>query len=289
MTTNEPPPSPALSFNDLLRKGGYDLKKVRLLRHREQRALKGRSVFELWRNDRPDFDRYQAEQALTAHKSFINSTHWASFIVTPQDETMFVGLYRVRYIGPSTADSISPTTGEAWPAGTFHVYEVLPESFLSEFSERLFIDWGDAPRAWLQVASNQEKTITEIRREYKDPAFPGYQKFIANLSHIPSLAPTWIDVLKNARGVYVLTCPRTKELYIGSAYGADGFFGRWMEYAATGHGGNVQLRRREPSDYQVAILEVAGSSHNADDIIAMETVWKQKFQTREPGFGLNSN
>ena len=169
------------------------------------------------------------------------------------------------------------------------MYEVLPEPFLAELSERLFIEWGDGPRAWLQVASNQEKPIIEIRREYRDPAFPGYQKFVANLSRITVLAPTWIDVLRNARGVYVLTCPRTKELYVGSAYGTDGFFGRWMEYVTTGHGGNVQLRSREPIDYQVAILEVAGSSQNSEDIIAMENVWKEKLQTREKGFGLNSN
>lgn len=279
----------ALSFNDLIRKGGYDLKKVCLLRHREQRALRGRSVFELWRTDRPEFDRYQSEQALPAHRSFVKSTHLASFVVTPQRETMFVGLYRANYIGPSTKESVSPTTSEVSPAGALHVYEVLPESFLAEYSERLFIDWGVGPRAWLQLAGNREKPIVEIRREYKDPAFPGYQKFIANLSRVAGLAPTWIDVLKNARGVYVLTCPRTKELYVGSAYGADGFFARWLEYATTGHGGNVQLKSREPSDYQVAILEVAGSSQTSDDIIAMENAWKEKLQTREKGFGLNSN
>ena len=96
-------------------------------------------------------------------------------------------------------------------------------------------------------------------------------------------------MLKAARGIYVLTCPKKKELYIGSAYGADGFYGRWMEYARTGHGGNVQLKSREPSDYQVSILEVAGSAQTSDDVLALESHWKDKLQTRERGFGLNSN
>ena len=58
------------------------------------------------------------------------------------------------------------------------------------------------------------------------------------------------------------------------------------QYALTGHGENVQLKSREPSDYQVAILEVAGTN---SDLGKMESAWKQKFQTREKGFGLNSN
>jgi hypothetical protein len=60
-----------------------------------------------------------------------------------------------------------------------------------------------------------------------------------------------------------------------------------MNYAATGDGGNVRLRSRERSDYQVSILEVAGSAATADDILKMETRWKVKLQTRE--MGLNGN
>ena len=55
----------------------------------------------------------------------------------------------------------------------------------------------------------------------------------------------------------------------------------------TGHGGNVALKSREPSDYQVSILEVAGSNLRIEDIVAMETRWKRKLQSGE--MGLNRN
>jgi len=71
----------------------------------------------------------------------------------------------------------------------------------------------------------------------------------------------------------VLTCPRTKEPYIGSATGADGFHGRWLQYFANHHGGNKGLKSREPSDYQVSILEIAGSAQTHDEILAMEGRW----------------
>jgi len=47
------------------------------------------------------------------------------------------------------------------------------------------------------------------------------------------------------------------------------------------------LKSRDPSDYQVSILEVAGTVATPDDIIQMETLWKSKLQSRE--LGLNKN
>jgi hypothetical protein len=102
-----------------------------------------------------------------------------------------------------------------------------------------------------------------------------------------TLPAGWKAALAAASGVYALTCPKTHELYIGSAYGAGGFFGRWAQYAADGHGGNIQLRSRDRSDYEVSILEVAGSAATVEDVIAMEARWKDKLQTRK--MGLNSN
>jgi hypothetical protein len=93
--------------------------------------------------------------------------------------------------------------------------------------------------------------------------------------------------LAAVRGVYLLTCPRTNEQYVGAAHGGDGFLGRWLGYARSGHGGNVGLKSRDPSDYRVSILEVAASSASVEDILAMEARWKDKLQSRE--MGLNRN
>lgn len=54
-----------------------------------------------------------------------------------------------------------------------------------------------------------------------------------------------------------------------------------------GHGENIGLRSRDPSDYQVSILEVSGSTATIEDIIAAEQLWKAKLQSRE--IGLNRN
>ena len=72
----------------------------------------------------------------------------------------------------------------------------------------------------------------------------------------------------------------------GSATGEEGFYGRWREYYETGHGGNVRLKSREPSDYQIAVLEVAGSEHTTVDILRTEQRWMRKLQSS--AMGLNS-
>ena len=43
-----------------------------------------------------------------------------------------------------------------------------------------------------------------------------------------------------------------------------------MDYFKTGHGGNVGLKSKDPSNYQVSILEVAGSEDDQNMILKKE-------------------
>ncbi|WP_225040622.1 hypothetical protein WGT02_38665 (plasmid) [Rhizobium sp. T1470] len=185
---------------------------------------------------------------------------------------MFVGLYAARLLGPLPADRQHPITGGIEPAGSCNVYEVDRLPSLSEYAGRLWIDWGDSYRSWIQRGDGKAKRLIELRRTLGDPPFPGFAAFIANLSDIESLPATWQAPLSATSGIYLLTCPRTREQYFGMASGVDGFIGRWREYFATGHGGNVGLKSRDPSDYQLSILKrsarprrprTSGSSNDA--------------------------
>jgi GIY-YIG catalytic domain len=113
--------------------------------------------------------------------------------------------------------------------------------------------------------------------------------FIDKLSRVKAdLIPRgWINILKNTRGIYLLTCPLTREQYVGSAIGKAGFLGRWRQHAKTGYGDAVKLKSREMSDYQVSILEVVGTSTTDKQIIDLEIRWKEKLQTKQ--MGLNGN
>ena len=259
---------------------------MRLLRHKDKRATKGRSPYELWRDNRRQFDLYQSMQSIENRKK-LTAGYWASFVVTPSDETIFVGLYQANYRGLLEQDTPMPHADGVDKAGSCDVYDIQLVDNLSDFIGRLIVDWGPGGRAWIQRADRQNKVIVELRREFKEPEFPGFLNFIEPLSKLEKLPKGWIVALSCTKGVYLLTCPKTKEQYVGSATGTEGFFQRWQEYVQTGHGGDVALKSREPSDYQVSILEVAGSSSTEDDIREMETRWKLKLKSRE--MGLNRN
>ena len=275
-----------LMFNSILRDAGIPLRDVRLLRHKDHRAEKGRSIYELWRDDRPQFEIYQSIQGLPGRKK-LQVPYWVSFVGTPTDETLFIGIYAVEYLGLLEQDTPMPHNNNVAKAGNDDAYNLTLDKRFSDLDGRLYIDWGPGMRSWVQRADRQDKCITELRTEFKEPAFPGFLNFMEPLSQLDRLPKAWGTALGSSRGIYLLTCPKTKEQYIGSATGDDGFWGRWQNYIQTGHGGNVALKIRDASNYQVSILEVAGTSATTKDILRKETQWKEKLQSRE--MGLNRN
>ena len=272
-----------LTFNAILDDYGVDPREVRLLRH-QTGAHRGRSLFAFWRDDPDAFLIYQGIQT-AQNRSRLASPYWASFVVTPARSVMFVGLYEVERVGSCPPGMFDPFNGMVVEGLDLYSQKLVGVS--NEDVGRVFIEWGAATRTWPQLAANQPKAIVEITRSFQEEAFPGYANFIGNLSTVEALPISWLSALGAVRGVYLLTCPRTKEQYVGSAYGDDGFLGRWLAYVRDGHGGNVGLKSRDPSDYQVSILEVSGSSATMEEIIATEQLWKAKLQSRE--IGLNRN
>src|SRR5437868_354515 len=85
----------AIMFNTLLEAAGVDPSSVRLLRHQDARADRDRTPYRLWRDFPDDFMTYQSRQSPKNAKELGRASHWAVFVVTPSDETLFVGLYKV--------------------------------------------------------------------------------------------------------------------------------------------------------------------------------------------------
>ena len=131
------------------------------------------------------------------------------------------------------------------------------------------------------------RSVIEIRRIAAEPPFPGFLNFRERLSMLASVPQAWRQALAAVSGVYLLTCPQTGKQYVGSAGSESGFWGRWEDYAASGHGGNKRMLDIPAADYQVSILEVASSTASHTELIAIENRWKEKLRTRQ--FGLNAN
>ena len=272
-----------LGFNHLLRDAGLDPKNVKLARHQDNRPIRRRcGPYVLWGAKDGRFEHYQRIQ----HKDrFKGASHLASFVVTPAGDTLFVGIYQIDGVGIAPAGTIDLDTHED---DSGHVqYDMHKVDLLAEYDSRLIIDWGNNFIAWVQIASNQDKPIIEIRRQYAEPPFPGLIAFHCDIGMIEAVPESWRTTLKAVKGVYLLVCMSCGKPYVGSARGGDCFWGRWLEYAQTGHGGNEGMKLHPHSEYQVTILEVAPSSATDNDIMVLESRWKDKLLSRK--FGLNEN
>jgi hypothetical protein len=274
-----------ISFNDLLQKAGIAPPSVRLVRHQQDEGRSNTS-YHLWMRNRSAFLEYESIQSPKRH-AYFSGQYWASFVGTPTGETMFTGFSSVSFKGLNELDYFCPLAKVARPAGTVDVYKLDRIAEWESLAGRLFIDWGKSERAWIQRAHLQDKCIIKLLDQTSEPEFPGFSKFMCALSDLETLPHAWISAMRASRGIYLLTCPNTKEQYVGSAIGEDGFWGRWMSYVENNHGGNVQLKSRNKSDYQVSILEIVNFASSRDDVIALENLWKQKLQSRS--MGLNSN
>jgi len=207
----------------------------------------------------------------------------ATFVVTPANDTLFVGLFRVegiRIAPPGTTDPVVQEDREG-----LHLYDIQPDERMTEYAGHLIIDWGKGFLAWVQRAHLHDKPVVEIRAEIKEEVFPGFTRFCCDIDEIETIPLSWKEVLKHVRGVYLLVCKETGKQYVGSAKGEESLWGRFSEYARTGHGGNVELKRLGPKHLQATVLEVVNS--DTQEIEQIEAAWKKKLLSRE--FGLNKN
>jgi len=269
-----------IGFNALLRDEGIDPAEVKLVRHQDWRYET--TPYQLWMAGDGRFELYQKIQRLPRFKG----AQWlASFVGTPLNETLFVGMYSNKGVGKAKRGLIDPISRK--DVGGLNFYNLAPSHKLAAYRGRLTVEWGVGYRSWVQLARKKEKPVKEIHRAASEPPFPGFLDFCERLSNLAGVPPSWRAALSAVAGVYLLTNPSTGKQYVGSAQGEVGFWGRWEQYVASGHGGNRRMQDVPAADYQVSVLEVASSSAGADEIIKMESRWKEKLLSRK--FGLNAN
>ncbi|CAN5890174.1 hypothetical protein BH11GEM2_BH11GEM2_00340 [soil metagenome] len=137
--------------------------------------------------------------------------------------------------------------------------------------------------------------LRERRLGASDIAFPGFQDFHLTFSQLQQHAAepliAWKTALSKVAGVYAITDTVQGTTYIGSAYGADGIWSRWIGYAVTKHNTNALLRshikKHGTQHLRFGVLLTMDLRSTMDEVIARESFFKEALGTRV--FGLNSN
>ena len=130
--------------------------------------------------------------------------------------------------------------------------------------------------------------------------FPGYDTVRLSYTQLCSIIArqkkSWITALANQKAVYLITDKSNGKLYVGSATSDNGMLlARWSNYAANGHGGNVELQKlveakglaHVKQHFQYSILETYNARIDDKIILERESWWKETLQSRT--FGYNAN
>ena len=258
-------PSNVLVVNALLKEAGLDLKRTKLVRHSASKHKL--DMFGAWLHRRADFERYQSFQS---KPKFDGADHIVSFVAGGEGDTVFVGVYEVRGKLSTPVGEVEPLSGNTVQPH-YLLYDLALTEVLAEYRGRLLVDWGKGWIAWVH-GGTVTKPIVELRRQASDPPFPGYQRFAARLTHVSAMFSAWQDALRLVGGAYLLTHEPDGRLYVGAAYGGDGFYGRWMEDATNPD--PIELRKVKAEDLTVSILELTDLAWGSAAALTAEARWK---------------
>lgn len=268
---------------------GLTPNEIRLVRHGDKEM----HILETFRNNLQKLEVYQSYQK---PRKFGDAKYIAVFAPYHKTTALFLGLWKI--IGCKehyefTEENLDELNKYDLPEDWFrdHVrYELKLIDTMYDLSDRLVIEWGGATVSWVQ---KKDKEVIEIHGKNSIRDFESFDSLeitfyeLKKIINHPDENITWVKSLSSVNGVYLIQDVTTGKLYVGSAYGEDGIYGRWSSYAQNGHGGNKGLQGLNPDNFKFSILEIVPSTSIADYVIECENKWKNKLGTRE--FGLNKN
>jgi hypothetical protein len=275
-----------ITIQELLYNRGLEANsKTKLVRHKDPRI----DLYNMYTSQKDDFIIYQSQQGKDAFKG---AEYIVSFIGEQGSLSRFIGVYKVLNCVQFQEKRASID------GGVFDFqYELEEVSGFEDLKERAIIDWGLGTRSWAQWLNN-EKEIVEIQPGLHYKQFTDYFDFILDFNELQEIVSNqykdWKRMLSATKGIYLISDTKTGKLYVGSAYGEEGIWGRWKVYVKTkGHGNNKTLKELVMVDkeygqhFKFSILMLLPSTITADQAIKKETIFKNKLGTNS--FGLNNN
>ncbi|MGE8286615.1 MAG: GIY-YIG nuclease family protein [Stenotrophomonas sp.] len=288
-----------IELNDLLAKAGLDPATVMVMRHRPtEKEL--RAVLPWLAAERSEvYNAFQSNHGEVVEKALSKARYLASFIGHEAGCAVFIGLYEVAGYQVVSAEQFwtLPGNPELRLLGTrgpkderdSFWFDLQPTTHLSDWKGKLVIDWTGIERSWWRWAARNRLPVRAIHDEsLLVKAMPDWQTLTFEWSQLNLLPTSWRQALAQWRGIYYIFDRTSRLGYVGSASGAENLLGRWQNYAASGDGGNHLLRGRDPQGFVFSILQRLSPDMQVEDVVQIESTWKERLQTRSPN-GLNDN
>jgi hypothetical protein len=294
-----------MNLNDLLR--GKDIKPehVLVLRHRPNEPALNK-VLPWLAAEKPDiFNAYQQTQGKRverAMQAMSGTGYVASFIGREPRKALFVGLYSIGESKPLSREEFWQVPAyaqlkvfgmrgfadENYSASVLW-FDLTLTDFYAHWKGRLIVGWPPPERAWWRRAHRNEFPVVAVLEDSAlVTALPEWDEIEFTWEQLGILPTSWKSTLSQWRGIYYIFDTSDGKGYIGSAYGETNLLGRWLNYAARGHGGNRLLRHRDPRNFRFTILQRVSPDLDASKVIRLEGSWKHRLYTRVP-HGLNDD
>lgn len=289
-------------INDLINKAGIDPREVLIVRHRPSEPSLRKILPHLAEQRHDLYNAYQQSHGPKLEKALKGANYLLSFIGHQPRRALFVGLYKVASFQPISfhefwrmpahselrAMGMIGYTDEEEGASSLH-FELVRQDFYEEWQGKLVVVWPGLERSWWRWADRNHMPVAAIHQEsVLSPSTLNWREEVLSWHQLAVLPTSWQSIISKTRGVYLIHDQGDGKSYVGSAYGAQNILGRWLNYAASGHGGNMHLKGRDPGNFQFSILERVSPDMGADEVIQLENSWKQRLHTRYPT-GLNDN
>ena len=288
----------AFEFNDLLRKLELDPATVLVMRHRPtEKAL--RTALPWLAAEQPGvYNAYQSSHGEKVENSLSRAAWLASFIGHVPGKALFVGVYRVRgfrRIDPGRFSrmphaQVLMELGSRGPEGRSPLwFDLEPTNLLGDYKGRLVIGWPGIERSWWRRSERNVFPVDAIAEEsLLFRRTPQWSSLVIPWAELKVLPSSWRSAIAQWRGIYYIFDHASGKGYVGSACGAENILGRWLGYAATGHGGNQLLKKCNANDLEFSVLQLLSQDAEPAMVVALENSWKERLHSRVP-FGLNSN
>ncbi|MFM7053139.1 MAG: GIY-YIG nuclease family protein [Bacteroidota bacterium] len=276
-----------ITIQELLFNRGLDQKcNVKLVRHQDKRYP---DLYDWYRFDKVKFLNYQS---LQSRPVFDGVDFIVSFIGEGGGNlSRFVGVFKVKNLKHFS----KPKSVQGFPSVSFK-YELEEMNGFDDLKERVIVKWGN-PISWHQWIKN-EMEVVEIHPGLHYKKFNDYFDFILSFTELKEIVnkqySDWKKMLSITKGVYLISDSKSGKLYVGSAYGDEGIWGRWANYIKTnGHGNNKALKSLisknidYAENFKFSILMLLPRTITADEAIKKEMLFKNKLGTNS--HGLNNN
>lgn len=187
--------------------------------------------------------------------------------------------------------SVVENRGEISNSGIIRTFDVAESEHMADLRSRLVIGWK-SPRTWrMSGAAAGAYPVIGIADAEPIP-FPGFDRLVLNYPQLQAVMrehryASWRTALSSVFGIYLITDTRDGRHYVGKADGEESIRQRWHAYATNGHGGNVELKRLDPSSFRFSLLRVFDPSTPRADINAAESHFQAALDSVRHGLNRN--